>query len=105
MLKVPLTFLVASGVMLAAKLSILPNTADLNGPEARHQFLAEAAVDGRQEDLTRAAAWSSSDPKIATVDQTGLVTPVSDGTVTITAKAQGESASAAVRVKGAQAPF
>src|SRR5207244_164913 len=49
--------------------------------------------------------WSSSNPKIAAVDQTGLVTPVSDGTVAITAKAQGESASATFRVKGVQAPF
>ena len=42
---------------------------------------------------------------MATVDQTGLVTPVSDGAVTITAKANGQSATAALRVKAAQAPF
>ena len=105
MLKVSLSFLLASGTVIAANLSILPNTAELNGPEARHQLLAEASVDGHQEDWTRAAAWSSSNPKIATVDQTGLVTPVSDGAVTITAKANGQSATAALRVKAAQAPF
>src|SRR5438046_7137595 len=87
----------ASGA-LAANLSILPNSAELNGPEARHQLLAEASVDGHREDWTRAAAWISSNPKVATVDQTGLVTPVSDGPVTITAKAQGQSASANLRV-------
>ena len=105
MLKFSLSFLSLSGALLAANLSILPNSAELNGPEARHQLLAEASVDGHQEDWTRAAAWISSNPKVATVDQTGLVTPVSDGPVTITAKAQGQSASANLRVKGAQAPF
>lgn len=105
MLKTPLFLLLASGLALAANLSVLPSSAELRGPEARHQFLAEAALDGHQEDWTRTAAWTSSDPNIATVDQTGLVTPVSDGAVTITAKAQGESASATVRVKGAKAPF
>src|SRR6266446_7351652 len=98
-------FVAASGALFAADLSILPKAVELNGPEARHQLLAEASVDGHQEDWTRAAAWTSSNPKVATVDQTGLVTPVADGAVTITAKAKGQSASAAVRVKGAQAPF
>ena len=101
----PVLFLFASGALLAANLTILPNAAELNGPEARHQLLVEALLDGQQEDWTRSAAWTSSNPKVATVDQTGLVTPVSDGTVTITAKAQDQSATATVRVKGAQAPF
>lgn len=104
-LKTALSLFLASGAAFAGGLSILPNSAELAGPEARHQFLAEAAVDSHQEDWTRAAAWSSSDPKIATVDAAGLVTPVSDGAVTITAKAQGESATARVRVSGARAPF
>src|SRR5947208_2686110 len=104
MLKLSYSFLIASGA-LAANLSILPNAAELNGPEARHQLLAEASVDGHQEDWTRAASWTSSNPKVATVDQTGLVTPVSDGAVTITAKANGQSATAALGVKGAQAAF
>ena len=68
MLKDSLSFLLASGALAAANLSILPNTAELNGPEARHQLLAEASVEGHQEDWTRAAEWSSADPKIATVD-------------------------------------
>src|SRR6266481_3215238 len=98
-------FVAASGALFAADLSILPKTVELNGPEARHQLLAEASVDGHQEDWTRAAAWTSSNPKIATVSPTGLVTPVSDGAVTITAKANGQSATATLRVTGAQAPF
>src|SRR2546427_5132974 len=87
-------------------LSVLPSSVDLRGPEARHQFIAQATVDDHQEDWTRTAQWTSSNPAVARVDQTGLVTPVADGEVTITATAQGGgSASAKVRVKGTQAPF
>jgi hypothetical protein len=57
MLKVFLSILFASGGLVAASLSVLPNSAELSGPEARHQFLAEAAVDGHQEDWTRPSAW------------------------------------------------
>ncbi|MGH9660585.1 MAG: Ig-like domain-containing protein, partial [Bryobacteraceae bacterium] len=84
---------------------MLPRSAELSGPEARHQLLAEATVDGRQEDWTRSAAWTSSNPKIATVDATGLVTPVADGQVAITAKLKGQSAAATLRIKGTGTPF
>ena len=104
MLKTFLSSLIASAA-LAANLSVLPNTAELNGPEARHQFLAEASVDGHQEDWTRSATWTSSNPKVASVDQKGVVTPVSDGAATITASANGQTANASVHVKAAQAPF
>jgi len=83
----------------------LPNAIQLRGPEARHQLLAEATSGGHAEDWTRTAHWSSSNPKVATVDQTGMVTPVADGTATITASAQGRSASAAVQVTAMQVPF
>ena len=53
---------------------LLPQRVELTGPEARQQLLAEAAVGGRQEDWTRTAEWTSSNPKIATVDAGGLVT-------------------------------
>lgn len=101
-----LLIVAAGGALFAAQdLAILPNSVQLKGPEALHQLLAEATVDSHQEDWTRAAEWTSSDSKIASVDQTGLVRPVSDGQVTITGKAHGRSASATVQVKDAQAPF
>ena len=44
--------------------------------------------------------WTSSDPKVATVDGNGKVTAVGDGTVTITAKTtNGKSASSMITVK------
>ena len=42
--------------------------------------------------------WISSDPKVATVDENGLVTAVSSGTATITAEADGKTAQAVITV-------
>ena len=93
--------------LLAAipSLKLLPTSIELRGPESRSQLIAEATVDDHEEDWTRSAQWSSSNPKVAAVDQTGLVTPIADGEVTITAAAQGRSAQTKVRVKAAQQPF
>jgi uncharacterized protein YjdB len=42
--------------------------------------------------------WLSTSPTIASVSATGLVTGVADGTATITASADGKSATATIRV-------
>ena len=67
--------LVISSSAFAADLAILPGKVALVGPEDFQQLLAEATVESHQEDWTRAAEWSSSDAKVATVDQTGMVRP------------------------------
>ncbi|MBK9171028.1 MAG: DUF1553 domain-containing protein [Bryobacterales bacterium] len=96
----------ASGVVFAATtLEVLPPTVDLRGSEDRQQLLAQAAADGHSEDWTRSAAWHSSNPAVATVNAEGVVTPVGDGSATITAKAKGQTASASVRVTESKAPF
>ena len=89
----------------ADSLQILPPSATLQGPESRHQFLAEASVADHLEDWTRQAKWTSSSPSIATVDQTGQVQPVSDGAARITAESGGRIASAEITVKDSHAPF
>ena len=43
--------------------------------------------------------WESSDITIVTVDENGLLTPVGDGTVTITAKLRGTNLSATITIK------
>ncbi len=89
--------------LLAQKLVVLPPSVDLFGPKAKQQLVAEASLADHQEDWTRTAEWSSSGPRIATVDEHGLVLPVSDGEVTITARAKGITASVSVRVKNSHA--
>ena len=48
--------------------------------------------------VTRPVAWSSPLPTVATVSNSGLVTAVGEGTATITATADGRSATASIRV-------
>lgn len=91
--------------LLAQKIVVLPPSVELTGPEARQQMVAEGSVASHQEDWTRTAEWSSSDPKIAIVDEHGLVRPVGDGEAKITARAKGITSSVAVRVKDSHAPF
>ena len=89
----------------AQRLSVLPPAVELTGPEARQQLIAEATVADHQEDWSGSAEWSSSDPKIATVDEHGLVRPAGDGQARLTVRARGQSATVAVRVSGAHAAF
>jgi len=46
----------------------------------------------------RLITWSTSDPSVATVSTTGLVTPIAQGTVTVSINAGGKQASVRVRV-------
>jgi Bacterial Ig-like domain (group 2) len=63
------------------------------------QFTASGTFsDGTTQDLTKSAAWSSSDPTIATIDSSGLATSVAPGIATIIATSAGVSASTALTV-------
>ena len=95
----------ATGSLFAASLEVLPPTTQLRGPQARQQFVAEATVDGVQQDWNHQVEWASSNPAVATVNADGLIRPVSDGKAVITAKANGLAAEAAVQVKGTKDPF
>ncbi len=99
----PFLLFVLSAAAGAQTLQVLPGTATLRGPEASHQFLAEAGDGSHQEDWTTAAKWSTSNAAVAKVDESGLVTPVADGDAVITAQANGRSSTAKVRVTGAAA--
>lgn len=87
----------------AADLAILPGPVTLDGPESYQQLLAEASLDNHQEDWTRTAHWTSSNPAVAKVDESGMIRPAGDGEATITAAAQGRTATIAVHVKNAHA--
>ena len=54
--------------------------------DARQQLYVTAAnPDGPESDVTRAITWSASPDGIVEIDETGLITPLADGHVTITA--------------------
>jgi hypothetical protein len=88
-----------------ADLKVYPGDITLPSREARQQLLAQASVDGRDEDWTRSATWQSSNPAVVKVEAGGLLTPVGDGEAVITARQGNVEATARVVVKGAGQPF
>jgi hypothetical protein len=62
--------------------------------------LSARAVDARGSaiDTTLALTWESSDPAVATVDQSGAVSALAAGTATVTVRSGGHSAATALRV-------
>src|SRR5258708_13283549 len=105
MCKLLVLLVAASGALSAAgNLTILPNTIELNGPEARHHLLAEAALGDHQEDWTRKAEWRSSNPKIAILAASGGGRPTAHGAATITPAPPRPTAPATGRVQKTQNP-
>src|SRR5579883_3342130 len=70
------------------------------GDTASFKLIA-AYSDGTSANVTAAAAWSTLNPGIATVNSSGVVSPVALGTATIVASAYGRNASASLVVSNA----
>ncbi len=67
--------------------------------------LAASLLDARRNPLAdRTVQWKSSDPRVAKVSDAGVVTGLAKGKATITATAEGKSASAVVTVADAVVP-
>lgn len=111
------------GVGLAASLLLLPGLAlpeprpqlsallvepqpvRLDRPGATQQLLVIGRYsDGSLRDLTDQAAFSSSDPQMATVTRSGRIVPSADGTFTVRAVVSGKQVSSEVVVKNFRAP-
>src|SRR6266851_5474670 len=92
----------------AADLKVLPSDIALTGPRASQQLLALSLADGKVVgDLTDKAQFTSSNPAVATVDESGTVKAAGDGEAIITASFDGKCVTAKVRVakaKDASAP-
>jgi uncharacterized protein DUF1549/uncharacterized protein DUF1553 len=87
------------------ELTILPASIALDGPRASQRLVVEAVFsDGHDEDVTGEAKLSSSNPRVAAIDQ-GFVKPGADGDASVRASYQGRQAAAAVEVKNFTAPF
>lgn len=81
-------------------MSVTPQAASMTQLHQSQQFTAQAQLDHMAglQDVTHSASWSSSNPKVATVDASGLATAVGSGSATITAQSGGVTASANVSV-------
>ncbi len=86
-------------------LTLTPDHFVLRGRTARQRLVVTRTENGRAVDCTAKAAFRSDAPAIAHVGGDGIVTPVGDGTATITARLDGREARATVRViDGARLP-
>jgi hypothetical protein len=79
--------------------SLIPAKTTLVGSHARQQLLVESVVKEQfTGDATSKAKFASSNADVATVDDAGVVRPISDGEVSITATVDGKSATTTVNV-------
>lgn len=58
-------------------------------------------ADGTNKDISSSVTWSSSDPAVGTINSSGLFTPLSQGTTTLTANVAGLTSSSTVTVTAA----
>ena len=93
-------FLCFAACARAAEIRLLPGSVRLEGPRASQRFLVEE-WDGKAwvGDRTREASFSVDDPKTARVSPDGLVTPLGNGPVTLTARVGDATAAAAISVE------
>jgi len=80
---------------------LTPQNESLAAGFSRRYRLKVAYSDGERQDVSLQSTWASSNPLIATVDATGLVTAVGAGAATITATYNGVPVTATVTVTAA----
>jgi hypothetical protein len=81
-------------------LQIVPSAVLLRGPDSMQQLAVDQrAGDRLARDVTRQTQFESSDPKVATVDDSGLITARGDGAAKVTAKLGNQVSSASIMVK------
>jgi hypothetical protein len=97
-----LVFVLSSSLLSrvsAAELKVLPEAVVLTGPHATQRLIVLAESDGNLVgDRTAQAKFASSDPAVATIDETGLVRPTGDGETVVTATVGDRQAQVKVKV-------
>jgi hypothetical protein len=99
-----LSCLTLSGVR--AELKLLPGDITLTGPNASQRLVVVTTAKGIVHgDATAQAIFTNANPKVAVVDEDGILRPVGDGQTVIKAARGNEQAEINVQVKGTQEPF
>src|SRR5438132_13052164 len=94
------------GAAAAAEFKLLPAETTLTGPHARQRLIVLAGSGGKfTGDKTGAAKFTSSNPAVAVVDESGQVRAAGDGEATATAQLGDELATAIVKVTNTKEPF
>lgn len=87
-----------------APVRVSPNAVRLESPEATQQLLVSTPIAGRLQDITRQAAYSVADPKVAAVDAEGLIRPVAEGRTEVRVRRGGTLVRVPLEVRGLKAP-
>lgn len=85
------------------RLEIFPRTVTMERGGRHHLLVTAHFADGRQEDFTRAALFTSNDRDVAKVSEAGIVSAEKLGETSILVRAAGTAASATVGVIGSTA--
>src|SRR5579859_7545130 len=92
--KTLLTFvvcLILTASTRGAELSILPSTFALTGPQVGQRVIVVSQESGKiVGDVTGDAKFGTSNPAVATINESGMVKAVGDGEATITAIVDGK---------------
>jgi hypothetical protein len=94
------------GSASAADLKLLPPDMVLTGPHASQRLIVLSQAEGKYTgDLTGQAKFASSNPRVATVSEDGVVRAVGDGEAVITASHDGRQVTAKLKVVKSRGPF
>ena len=85
-------------VLEPVSLSIIPSPVNIVIGTNFQLHAVATLSDGTTEDVTSIATWSTTQPSIASVSSTGMITGAQVGSTTVFAQADGQSASAPVNV-------
>ncbi len=97
--------LLLPAVAVADTLSVMPAAVTLTGPGGAQRVLVVDTASGRATaDRTAKATFVTANPKVATVRKDGTIRPAGNGETTITATANGQTATAKVSVFGFDKP-
>ena len=89
-----------------AELIVSPSRILLDGPESTEQLLITLRADAnRPIDLTRRARYEVVDPRLARIDDTGLLIPLMEGSTDIIVRYEGQESRLALQVTGINHPI